>query len=101
MVFGPCPDAPDCALPSCDGSDLGHTLAAEFPVETARVDDALTGMMRADMEETLAQRMWSEGAPAEPEHVRDVCPLWGCHREVACRPPAPTCLHPFYARRRD
>lgn len=30
-----------CDLPGCDGTRLGHELAADFPEETARVDEAL------------------------------------------------------------
>ena len=30
-----------CTLPGCDGTRLGHDLAAEFPEETARFDAAM------------------------------------------------------------
>ena len=29
-----------CTLPGCDGTRLGHDLAAEFPEETKRIDEA-------------------------------------------------------------
>lgn len=29
-----------CNLPHCDGTQLGHELARDFPEETARIDEA-------------------------------------------------------------
>lgn len=30
-----------CSLKGCDGTRLGHTLAEDFPAETARIDEEL------------------------------------------------------------
>lgn len=35
--FGPCPEGDACRTANCDGTDLGHELAEDFPAETARV----------------------------------------------------------------
>jgi hypothetical protein len=32
------------------------------------------------------------------EHPACPCPATDCDRQIACRPPAPTCPHPFYDR---
>lgn len=37
-----------CDLPGCDGTRLGHTLAEDFPEETARIDDALDRLAHPD-----------------------------------------------------
>lgn len=37
-----------CDLPNCDGTRLGHDLAAEFPEETVRVVDALDRLAHPD-----------------------------------------------------
>lgn len=35
-----------CDIPGCDGTKLGHELAADFPRETAAVDAALERLLR-------------------------------------------------------
>ena len=34
-----------CDVPGCDGTRLGHDLAAEFPDETRRCDEALDELL--------------------------------------------------------
>jgi hypothetical protein len=38
----------DCDVARCDGTELGHDLAVEFPEETARVDDLLDRLRHPD-----------------------------------------------------
>lgn len=69
MTFGPCPEGDACNVPHCDGSDLGHTLAVDFPSETAQFDAAMDGMrerimeaIRADHDLTLhPPELWGNG----------------------------------------
>lgn len=49
-----------------------------------------------DVREVLAVRALS-GFDHSPTHPTS-CPATDCGRQIACRPPAPTCPHPFYAR---
>jgi hypothetical protein len=37
-----------CDLTGCDGTRLGHDLAAEFPAETARIDAELRRLAEPD-----------------------------------------------------
>lgn len=34
-----------CELPNCDGTDLGHKLAQDFPSETQRVRSSLDDLL--------------------------------------------------------
>lgn len=54
IEFGPCPEGEHCDLQACDGTDLGHALAVDFPEETDDVDAALatlTAMMPRSVED--------------------------------------------------
>jgi hypothetical protein len=65
-VLGPCPDAPGCTVAGCDGSDLGHTLAVDFPAETARVDESLQGLVNRTLavvhDEEHPAVLWADGS---------------------------------------
>lgn len=45
VEFGPCPKGDACTAAGCDGTDLGHTLAVDFPAEGARFDAAMGGLV--------------------------------------------------------
>lgn len=45
----------DCNVPYCDGTDLGHDLAREFPEETAQYEEAMDRLRKADREERGAE----------------------------------------------
>lgn len=59
-----------CNLAGCDGTDLGHELARDFPAETARIDQAFDRL--ANPEDHLM-------APA-PRHYRK-CGRWEADHE--------------------
>lgn len=37
-----------CKVPNCDGTRLGHDLAVDFPVETARFNDAMDRLVHRE-----------------------------------------------------
>lgn len=43
----------DCNLPYCDGTDLGHELARDFPEETARFEEQMDRQFRMDREDRV------------------------------------------------
>lgn len=86
IEFGVCPDGDACTAADCDGTDLGHTLAAEFPEETARVVEALAPVeewLRAELRLGLNLAMGTplsavDGRPWVPTHDEAHPPfLWG------------------------
>lgn len=42
-----------CNLPYCDGTDLGHALARDFPEETARFEERMERLRVADREDRV------------------------------------------------
>ena len=86
IEFGVCPDGDDCAAPDCDGTDLGHTHAVEFPEETARVVKVLSPVeawLRKELTLGLATAMGTplsavDGRPWVPTHEEEhPAFLWG------------------------
>lgn len=70
------------AVTSCIHWCLDHQRA---------MDDALSNMPQVQyIKATMAVFEPPTFAPACP------CPATDCERQVACRPPAPSCPHPFY-----
>lgn len=46
-----------CKVPGCDGTRLGHDLAADFPEETKRIDEAFDRLRRPREDRVMPENL--------------------------------------------